>query len=106
MGGADSLEMMMVYRERRGSTMSGADVESTPQQSQHLEAIAWDFLRSEFTDQNYAIWSLDRRVEAYLHHLGRDDLINDGAAYDELLDRVMANIRRALRHGVLAAPHV
>ena len=87
--------------------MSGADVESTPQQQQkQLEAIAWDFLRSEFTDQNYAIWSIDRRVDAYLYHHGRDDLINDGAAYDALLQRVMANIRGALRRGVLAAPHV
>ncbi len=84
--------------------MSGADVESTPQLQ--LEAIAWDFLRSEFTDQIYAIWSIDRRVDAYLHHHGRDDLINDGAAYDELLDRIMANIRGALRRGVLTAPHV
>jgi len=83
--------------------MSAADVESTPQQ---LEAIAWGFLGSEFTDQNYLSWSLDRRVDAYLHHHGRDDLINDGAVYDALLQRVMANIRGAVRRGVLASPHV
>ncbi|MBV8965537.1 MAG: hypothetical protein JO191_05100 [Mycobacteriaceae bacterium] len=83
--------------------MSAASLQSTPQQ---LEAIAWDFLASEFTDQNYAIWSLDRRVDAYLHHQGRDDIVNDGAAYDALLERVMANIRGALRRGVLAGPHV
>lgn len=83
--------------------MSAASIESTPQQ---LEAIAWDFLGSEFTDENYGSWSLDRRVDAYLHHHGRDDLINDGAAYDVLLQRVMANIRGALRRGVLAGPHV
>jgi hypothetical protein len=83
--------------------MSAADVASAPQQ---LEAIAWDFLGSEFTDQNYLSWSLDRRVDAYLRHHGRDDLINDGAAYDALLQRVMANIRGALRQGVLAGPHV
>ena len=83
--------------------MSAADVESKRQQ---LEAIAWGFLGSEFTDQNYAIWSLDRRVDAYLHHHGRDDLNNDGAAYDALLQRVMANIRGAVRRGVLASPHV
>lgn len=82
--------------------MSAADVESMPQ----LEAIAWDFLGSEFTEQNYAIWSLDRRVDAYLHHQGRDDLKNDGAAYDALLQRVMANIRGAVRQGVLPSPHV
>ena len=83
--------------------MSPANIKSTPQQ---LEAIAWDFLGSEFTDEIYAIWPLDRRVDAYLHRLGRDDLINDGAANDALLQRVMANIRGALRTGILAGPHV
>lgn len=82
--------------------MSAASTKSTPQQ---LEAIAWDFLGSEFTDENYAIWPIDRRVDAYLRHCGRDDLINDGAAYDALLQRVMANIPGALRTGVLAGPH-
>ena len=83
--------------------MSAANLESTPQQ---LEAIAWDFLGSEFTDPNYAIWSIDRRVDAYLHHQGRDDIIFDGAAYDALLQRIMANIPGALRRGVLTSPHV
>jgi uncharacterized protein YqjF (DUF2071 family) len=82
---------------------SAANIESTPQQ---LEAIAWDFLGSEFTDQIYAIWPIDRRVDAYLRHHGLDDLINDGATYDALLQRVMANIRGAVRRGVLAEPHV
>jgi hypothetical protein len=93
---------MVGYREK-GSSMSAANVASTPQQ---LEAIAWDFLGSEFTEQNYAIWSIDRRVDAYLRHQGLDDIVNDGAAYDALLERVMANIPGALRQGVLAEPHI
>jgi len=83
--------------------MSAANVVSTPQQ---LEAIAWDFLGSEFTEEMYAIWSIDRRVDAYLHHRGLDDIVNDGGAYEALLLRVMANIRGALTRGVLAGPHV
>jgi hypothetical protein len=95
-------ERMVGYREK-GSWMSAANVASTPQQ---LEAIAWDFLGSEFTEQNYAVWSIDRRVDAYLHHQGLDDIVNDGAAYNALLERVMANIPGALRQGVLAEPHI
>ncbi len=73
--------------------------------TQKLDAIAWEFLGSEFTDRIYSDWPIDRRVDAYLHHCGRDDLLNDGAAYDALLERVMANIGRALRRGLLASPH-
>jgi uncharacterized protein YqjF (DUF2071 family) len=82
--------------------MTTAKLESTPRQ---LEAIAWGFLESEFTSANYAIWPIDRRVDAYLHRSGLDDIINDGATYDALLQRVMANIPGALRRGVLDPPH-
>lgn len=95
--------MIDAISRAKGSSMSAAKLESSPQQ---LEAIAWDFLRSEFTEQNYAIWSIDRRVDAYLYHHGLDDLIYDGAAYEALLQRVMANIPGALRRGVLESPHV
>ena len=62
-----------------------------------LDGIAWDFLGSEFAEQIHADWPIDRRVDAFLRHEGRDDLVKDGAAYDALLQRVMANIGRALR---------
>lgn len=75
-------------------------MELTPQQ---LDAIAWDFLRSEFTEPIYAQWPIDRRFDAYLHHQGRDDLVNDGAAYDALLQRVMVNIGPAVRRGLLGS---
>lgn len=70
-----------------------------------LDAIAWKFLRSEFTGQIYADWPIDRRIDAFLSHHGRTDLINDGSAYDSLLERVMANIGLALRNGVLPSPN-
>ena len=76
------------------------DVELTTSQ---LDDIAWDFLGSEFAEHIYADWPMDRRVDAFLRHEGRDDLVNDGAAYDALLQRVMANIGRALRQGRLAS---
>ena len=70
---------------------------------QELDAIAWKFLRSEFTGQIYADWPIDRRIDAYLQHHGLTDIVNDGSACNALLERVMANIGPALRNGVLAA---
>jgi hypothetical protein len=69
-----------------------------------LDTIAWSFLGSEFTRQIYANWPIDRRVDAYLRRQGLIDIVNDGGAYDALLERVMANISRALRDGLLSAP--
>jgi|SoiMethySBSTD1v2_1073268.scaffolds.fasta_scaffold302061_2 hypothetical protein len=66
-----------------------------------LDGVAWSFLRSKFTERSYANWPLDRRLEAYLLRHGPTELLNDGSAYNALLERVMASIRRAVRNGVL-----
>ena len=70
-----------------------------------LDPIAWKFLRSEFTEQCYADWPIERRLDAYLLHYGPTEFINDGSAYEELLQHVMANIGPALRNGVLPPPN-
>ena len=72
--------------------------------TEQVDALAREFLHSEFVDNTYAVWPIDRRVGAYLHHCGRDDLLNDGAACAALLERVMANIGWALRRGLIATP--
>jgi uncharacterized protein YqjF (DUF2071 family) len=72
---------------------------------QQMQALAWNFLRSEFTGQTYADWPIDGRIDAYLHHHGLGPVANDGATYSALLETVMANIGPALRRGVLKSPH-
>lgn len=69
--------------------------------AKQLDDLARDFLRSEFADKTYSGSPIDRRVDAYLHHRGLDDLLNDGGACDVLIERVMANVGRALRQGLL-----
>ncbi len=66
-----------------------------------LDAIAWQFLRSEFAGQIYADWPIDQRLDTFLLHYGPTNRRIDGSAYNELLDHVMANIGTALRNGVL-----
>ena len=72
--------------------------------AEEIDGLAWQFLCSPFTQQDYWDWPLDRRVDAYLRHRQRLDILKDGAAYDSLLERVMANIPRARRDGLLDAP--
>jgi hypothetical protein len=69
--------------------------------SSQLDAIAWEFLTSEFAGQIYVDWPIDRRLNAYLLHHGPAALLTDGSAYDDLLDRVMSNIGPAVRRGIL-----
>lgn len=66
-----------------------------------IDTVAWQFLCSAYTCRDYWDWPLECRVDAYLRHLHRDDLLNDGAAYRTLIERVMANIARARRDGML-----
>lgn len=66
-----------------------------------LDALAWKFLRSEFAGPIHGNWPIDRRLDAFLLHHGPTELLVDGSSYNDLLDRVMANIGRAHRNGVL-----
>ena len=72
--------------------------------SDELDSIAWEFLESEFTGPTYAIWPIERRLEAYLLHRGLGTLADDGTVCGALLDRVMANIGPALQRGILDPP--
>lgn len=73
--------------------------------AEEIDGIAWQFLCSPFTRRDYWDWPLERRIDAYLRQLKRPDILNNGAAYGALIDRVMANFSRARRDGVLDPPH-
>ena len=73
--------------------------------AEEIDGIAWQFLCSPFTRRDYWDWPLERRIDAYLRQLKRPDILNNGAIYGTLIERVMANIRRARRDGVLDPPH-
>lgn len=68
-----------------------------------LDNVAWQFLRSEFTEDIYAHWPIDRRLEVFLLHRGYRQLHDDGSACSALLDRVMANLPVAAQIGILPA---
>ena len=72
--------------------------------AEEIDGIAWKFLCSPFTLRDYWDWPLERRIDAFLRHLKRLDILNDGAAYGALLERVMANFPRARRDGILQRP--
>ena len=93
---------MRALRGSEGIAMTSAG--RTELTHQQLDALARDFLRSEFADQTYSVWPIDRRVDAYLHHRGRDDLLNDGGACDALLelDHKNSNIHPPLLRTVSA----
>lgn len=70
-----------------------------------FDTIAWDFLCSPYTGRDYWDWPLERRLDAYLRHHQRYDVLNDGAVYSAVVELVMANMGRARRDGVFAPPH-
>ncbi len=70
-----------------------------------LDDIAWGFLCSEYSEHTHWDAPLDRRLDSYLRHRGLEQVVNDGSAYSAVLDRVMANFKRARNSGVLAPPH-
>lgn len=62
-----------------------------------VDALAWHFLHSPYADDDYADWSLDRRLDGFLRREGLVRLVDDGDTYDLILDRVMAYIAARAR---------
>jgi hypothetical protein len=65
-----------------------------------VDALAWQFLNSAYADNNmYADWPLDRRLDGFLRREGLVRLVEDGDAYDLILNRVMTYIGVASHSG-------
>jgi hypothetical protein len=61
-------------------------------------------LKSPYADSAYIDWTLDRRLEGFLHRCGLDWLAEDGDAYDLVLERVMVHIGNASRQRFTNTP--
>ena len=73
--------------------------------AEEIAGIAWQFLCSRFTGREYWDWPLERRIDAFLRELERLDIIKNGGIHRALTERVMANLARARRDGVLDRSH-
>ena len=96
----------MIAKERRKHRRerdSGPGM-TKPVAVEQIDAIAWQFLCSAYTGRDYWDWPLERRIDAFLRHHNRPDILNNGAAYSAMLERVMANFPRARRDGMLERP--
>ena len=70
----------------------------------HLDAVAWRFLGSEFAGASYGGWPIDRRIEVFLSRNGLQSLLDDGTVCEALTERILANVGRAVRCGLLTRP--
>jgi len=57
-----------------------------------VDALACEFLNSQYANDVYAMWPLDRRLDGFLRSVGLAPVADDGDMYDILLDRVMAYV--------------
>ncbi|BBZ73975.1 hypothetical protein [Mycobacterium paraseoulense] len=57
-----------------------------------VDELAYTFLHSPYAGDTYVDWCLDRRLEGFLRNRGLVRLVEDGDAYDLILNRVMIYI--------------
>jgi hypothetical protein len=82
----------------KGATVP-AGVESLDSE---LDAMAREFLRSQYAGPRFNEWPIDRRLHAYLLHRGLTNIADNGTVCAALLERVMVNIAAARHNGMLA----
>ena len=57
-----------------------------------VDALTWQFLNSDYADDVYADWPLDRRLEGFLRRQGLTRIADAGDLYSIILERVMTYI--------------
>ncbi len=68
---------------------------------QDVDGITVDFLHSQYVEDTYGGWPLDRRLESFLRRSGLGRIADDGDLNELVLRRVMAYLK-ALKGGVRA----
>lgn len=62
-----------------------------------VDVLTCEFLNSQYAEDVYADWPLDRRLEGFLRHRDLARAVDDGDTYNVILKRVMAYISPAHR---------
>lgn len=68
---------------------------------QDVDGISFDFLHSQYVEDTYGGWSLDRRLESFLRRSGLGRIADDGDLHDLVLHRVMVYLK-AIKSGLRA----
>lgn len=55
-----------------------------------VDLLAWQFLDSQYVDNAYADWPIDRRIEGFLRHRGMARIADHGDTVGILVSRVMS----------------
>jgi hypothetical protein len=64
-----------------------------------VDALAKQFLNSDYVGDAYARWSLDKRLQNFLRRNGLARIADDGDLYNMVFDRVMTGISDRSRRG-------
>jgi hypothetical protein len=62
-----------------------------------VDALAWQFLVSEYAGEEYAGWPLHRRLDGFLRRHGQGGLADSGDVCDSIVDRIVTYISAAVR---------
>lgn len=84
-----------------GLSRGNGDLMGRSVDGEELKGIAWKFLCSPYAGDLYWNLSLEQRIDAFLRHEQRCDIIKDGAAHRDLVHEVMNNVALARSCGLL-----
>jgi hypothetical protein len=75
-----------------GNVMAAAGSNPPLLTDSDVDAVALQFLNSDYVGDAYARWSLDKRLGCFLRRSGLVRVADDGDVYNIVLDRVMSGI--------------
>jgi hypothetical protein len=86
-------------RNARPKTPAITAIDGRPREvsNSDVDALAWQFLHSEYAGEEYAGWPLHRRLDGFLRHCGQGRVADNGNVCNSIVDRIMTYISAALR---------